>query len=87
MKADFMKIPKDSNTYDAVYAIDATCHAPDAVNCYKVCPDKVRLGDLDCFVGRWRIKGGAPLNCLIARQMLWTAKVCCTKHSKGKTEY
>lgn len=36
IKADFMNIPKPPNTYDAVYAIDATCHAPDAVKCYKV---------------------------------------------------
>lgn len=35
IKADFMKIPIDDNTFDAVYAIEATCHAPDAVGCYK----------------------------------------------------
>ncbi|KAL2634511.1 hypothetical protein R1flu_005990 [Riccia fluitans] len=34
MKADFMNIPAADNTYDAVYAIEATCHAPDAVGCY-----------------------------------------------------
>lgn len=27
-----MKIPIDDNTFDAVYAIEATCHAPDAVS-------------------------------------------------------
>ena len=26
-----MKMPFSDNTYDAVYAIEATCHAPDAV--------------------------------------------------------
>lgn len=26
-----MKMPFPDNTYDAVYAIEATCHAPDAV--------------------------------------------------------
>ncbi|XP_024531027.1 cycloartenol-C-24-methyltransferase 1 [Selaginella moellendorffii] len=35
VKADFMKMPLADNTYDAVYAIEATCHAPDAVGCYK----------------------------------------------------
>jgi len=31
MQADFMKMPIPDNTFDAVYAIEATCHAPDAV--------------------------------------------------------
>ncbi|KAF3330161.1 hypothetical protein FCM35_KLT05492 [Carex littledalei] len=35
VKADFMNMPFPDNTYDAVYAIEATCHAPDAVGCYK----------------------------------------------------
>ncbi|KAL8500834.1 hypothetical protein ACS0TY_020426 [Phlomoides rotata] len=35
VKADFMKMPFPDNSYDAVYAIEATCHAPDAVGCYK----------------------------------------------------
>ncbi|KAL6129737.1 hypothetical protein ACLB2K_073086 [Fragaria x ananassa] len=35
VKADFMKIPFPENTFDAVYAIEATCHAPDAYGCYK----------------------------------------------------
>ncbi|KAE8676811.1 Cycloartenol-C-24-methyltransferase 1 [Hibiscus syriacus] len=35
MKADFMKMPFPDNTFDAVYAIEATCHAPDAYGCYK----------------------------------------------------
>ncbi|ONM52331.1 sterol methyltransferase1 [Zea mays] len=30
-----MKMPFDDNTFDAVYAIEATCHAPDPVGCYK----------------------------------------------------
>jgi len=34
VKADFMKIPKEPNTFDAVYAIEATCHAPEAKGCY-----------------------------------------------------
>ncbi|KAM5552211.1 cycloartenol-C-24-methyltransferase [Rosa sericea] len=35
VKADFMKIPFPENSFDAVYAIEATCHAPDAYGCYK----------------------------------------------------
>ncbi|KAI3838117.1 hypothetical protein MKW98_009068 [Papaver atlanticum] len=35
VKADFMKMPFADNTYDAVYAVEATCHAPDALGCYK----------------------------------------------------
>lgn len=26
-----MKMPFDDNTFDAIYAIEATCHAPDPV--------------------------------------------------------
>ncbi|KAL8229807.1 hypothetical protein R6Q57_014707, partial [Mikania cordata] len=33
--ADFMKMPFSENSSDAVHAIEATCHAPDAVGCYK----------------------------------------------------
>ncbi|KAG2668705.1 hypothetical protein I3760_14G004000 [Carya illinoinensis] len=35
VKADFMKMPFPDNSYDAVYGIEATCHAPDAYGCYK----------------------------------------------------
>jgi len=34
IKGDFMHIPQPDNTYDACYAIDATCHAPDKVGIY-----------------------------------------------------
>jgi len=34
LKADFMQIPMSDNTYDSVYAIEATCHAPDKVGIY-----------------------------------------------------
>ncbi|ONI20496.1 hypothetical protein PRUPE_2G019200 [Prunus persica] len=34
VKADFMKLPFPENSFDAVYAIEATCHAPD-YGCYK----------------------------------------------------
>ncbi|PKU69356.1 Cell division control protein 48 like E [Dendrobium catenatum] len=32
LKADFMKMPFPDNTFDAIYAIEATCHAPDSVH-------------------------------------------------------
>ncbi|MCU1278271.1 MAG: cycloartenol-C-24-methyltransferase [bacterium] len=35
MKADFMKLPVPDQTYDAVYAIEATCHAPDKTKLFK----------------------------------------------------
>lgn len=35
IKADFMNIPVADATYDGVYEIEATCHAPDATACYK----------------------------------------------------
>lgn len=32
LQADFMKMPFPDNSFDAIYAIEATCHAPDAVS-------------------------------------------------------
>ena len=34
MKGDFMKLPVSNGTYDAIYAIEATCHAPDKVKLF-----------------------------------------------------
>lgn len=34
VKGDFMKTPFPDNTFDAVYAIEATCHSPDKVACF-----------------------------------------------------
>lgn len=34
LKGDFMHIPIEDNTFDAAYAIEATCHAPDRVGVY-----------------------------------------------------
>jgi sterol 24-C-methyltransferase len=34
MKADFMKLPVPDKTYDGIYAIEATCHAPDKVKLF-----------------------------------------------------
>ncbi|CAA7015943.1 unnamed protein product [Microthlaspi erraticum] len=35
VQADFMNMPFPDNSFDEVYAIEATCHAPDAYGCYK----------------------------------------------------
>lgn len=35
MQADFMNMPFPDNAFDAIYAIEATCHAPDAVRQFK----------------------------------------------------
>lgn len=34
-KADFMNIPKDDNSVDGVYQIEAACHSPEKVKLYK----------------------------------------------------
>merc|ERR1711966_221969 len=34
IQGDFMKLPFEDNSFDAVYAIEATCHAPDRVGVY-----------------------------------------------------
>lgn len=34
-QGDFMNIPFPPNTFDNVYAIEATCHAPDRTGCFK----------------------------------------------------
>eukprot|EP00878_Enallax_costatus_P007298 GHUV01007644.1.p1 GENE.GHUV01007644.1~~GHUV01007644.1.p1 ORF type:complete len:214 (+),score=13.11 GHUV01007644.1:124-765(+) len=36
VKGDFMNMPFGDDSFDAVYQIDATCHAPDQVGCYTV---------------------------------------------------
>jgi len=35
LKADFMAMPEPDCSYDAAYQLEATCHAPDLVGCYK----------------------------------------------------
>jgi ubiquinone/menaquinone biosynthesis C-methylase UbiE len=35
VQSDFMKLPFEDSSYDHAYAIEATCHAPDPVACYK----------------------------------------------------
>ncbi|XP_031092393.1 cycloartenol-C-24-methyltransferase 1-like [Ipomoea triloba] len=48
VKADFMKMPFPDNSFDAVYALQATCHAPDIVGCYKEIYRVLKPGQ--CFV-------------------------------------
>jgi sterol 24-C-methyltransferase len=35
IKADFMSVPEPSASFDAAYQLEATCHAPDLVACYR----------------------------------------------------
>jgi sterol 24-C-methyltransferase len=35
LKSDFMNLPVKDNTYDGIYAIEATCHAPDKTKLFK----------------------------------------------------
>ena len=46
VKVDFMKLPFADSSFDAAYAIEATCHAPDAVACYRTVYDKLKPGAL-----------------------------------------
>ncbi|KAK4839642.1 hypothetical protein QYF36_023660 [Acer negundo] len=34
VKVDFMKMPFADNTFDGIFAIEATCHAPNVFDCY-----------------------------------------------------
>lgn len=49
-----MKMPFEDASFDAVYEIDATCHAPDQVGCYKVRKHKA--------TGRLQWQGPMPWN-------------------------
>jgi len=46
LKADFMNMPVPDNTYDAVYTIEASCHAPDPVACYTEIKRVLKPGQL-----------------------------------------
>ncbi|KAH6803498.1 sterol methyltransferase 1 [Perilla frutescens var. frutescens] len=61
VKADFMKMPFPDNSFDAVYAIEATCHAPDAVGCYKEVYRVLKPGQ--CFAAyEWCMTDGYDPN-------------------------
>jgi len=49
VKRDFMEIPPDDGPYDAVYAIEATCHAPDKARLFASLFRVMRPGA--CFGG------------------------------------
>ncbi|KAG7353351.1 type 11 methyltransferase [Nitzschia inconspicua] len=44
VQGDFMDLPFEPNTFQAAYAIEATCHAPDRVQCYKQVYDVLEPG-------------------------------------------
>jgi sterol 24-C-methyltransferase len=48
VKGNFMAMPFEPNSFDAVYAIEATCHAPDKVACYKECFKALKEGGYFC---------------------------------------
>lgn len=44
VQGDFMDLPFEKNSFQAAYAIEATCHAPDRVQCYKQVYDVLEPG-------------------------------------------
>jgi sterol 24-C-methyltransferase len=46
LKGDFMHIPEKDNTFDAAFAIEATCHAPDKVGVYSEIARVLKPGGL-----------------------------------------
>lgn len=44
VQGDFMDLPFEKNQFQAAYAIEATCHAPDRVRCYKQVYDVLQPG-------------------------------------------
>jgi sterol 24-C-methyltransferase len=44
VQGDFMDLPFEKNQFQAAYAIEATCHAPDRVKCYKQVYDVLEPG-------------------------------------------
>lgn len=48
IKSDFMNISAEDNTFDAAYAIEATCHAPDKVGCFSEIYRILKPGALFC---------------------------------------
>ncbi|CAD6215076.1 unnamed protein product [Miscanthus lutarioriparius] len=53
-QGDFMNMPIADNTFDVAYAIDATCHAPDAQGVYSEVYRVLKPGQ--CFaLAEWRL--------------------------------
>lgn len=44
VQGDFMELPFEKNSFQGAYAIEATCHAPDRVKCYKQVYDVLEPG-------------------------------------------
>ncbi|XP_021619756.1 cycloartenol-C-24-methyltransferase isoform X2 [Manihot esculenta] len=74
VKTDFMQMPFPDNTFDAIFGIEATCHAPDVRACYKEIYRVLKPGQCfaayewcitDCFdpanLEHQRIKGEVEL--------------------------
>jgi sterol 24-C-methyltransferase len=60
-KGDFMNLPVEDETYDAVYAIEATCHAPDKVTVFKEIYRALKPGG--CFAAlEWCMTDGFDPN-------------------------
>ena len=49
VQGDFMNLPWEANTFDAIYAIESTCHAPDKTKCFAEALRVLKPGGL--FVG------------------------------------
>jgi sterol 24-C-methyltransferase len=52
IQGDFMKLPFDDDSMDGAYAIEATCHAPDRVGCYKEIFRVLKPGQT-CAIYEW----------------------------------
>lgn len=48
VQGDFMDLPFQPETFDGAYAIEATCHAPDRVKCYKQVFQALKPGATFC---------------------------------------
>lgn len=48
VEGDFMNLPFEEKSFDGAYAIEATCHAPDRVKCYKEVFKTLKPGAMFC---------------------------------------
>lgn len=48
VKGNFMEMPFEANTFDGVYAIEATCHAPEKTGVYGECFRVLKPGGYFC---------------------------------------
>ncbi len=72
---DFMKIPFPQCTFDQVYAIEATCHAPDRTGCYKQIFDVLKDGGV--FGGyEWTMTDAVSNPCTTMIRLSHSLRVC-----------